>query len=143
MKFKFKHLATCAALALLVLAATNALIARAARTTLRRQFLTTLDTLPPTVNCIFLGNSLIQAGCDPAAFQAAWPDTSLPPTPVNLGLGATTPVEHYLILKHALEHSPNVKYLIYGFFDDQLNSPVHGDYSDLIGNRAFSYYYPD
>ena len=191
-----KRLITCAILALLVLAATNALIARAARTTLRRQFLATLDHLPPAVNCLFLGNSLVEAGCNPAAFQAAWIETNTNPisnlilhqsqsprstdgwltyplspraragvrgnetpivktaitnpqnhpppfTAVNLGLGATTPVEHYLILKHALEHSPNVKYLIYGFFDDQLNSPVHGDWNDLVGNRAFSYYYPD
>ena len=42
------------------------------------------------------------------------------PVAVNLGLGATTPVEHYLILKRAFSQPVHIKYVIYGFFDDQL-----------------------
>src|SRR6185436_12854904 len=36
----------------------------------------------------------------------------------------------------------HIKYVVYGFFDDQLNAPVLGSWDDLIGNRAFSYYLP-
>ncbi|HWF19483.1 MAG TPA: hypothetical protein VG754_09445, partial [Verrucomicrobiae bacterium] len=140
---KGKRLITCGLLALLLLVAVNALIARAARVSLRRQFLTRLEALPQNVDCMFLGNSLVEAGCDANAFIAAWPDKKHPPVAVNLGLGATTPVEHYLVLKQALARCPHPKYLIYGFFDDQLNQTVNGRYCDLVGNRAFSYYFPE
>lgn len=61
---------------------------------------------------------------------------------MNLALGATTPVEHYLILHRALQQPLHLKYLIYGFFDDQLLTPARARWSDLVGNRALSYYFP-
>jgi hypothetical protein len=91
---------------------------------------------------LFLGNSLIEAGCDAHAFESSWAHTDGAPIAVNLGLGATTPVEHYLILKRAFERPVHIKYVIYGFFDDQLNAAPDGAWQDLIGNRAFSYYFP-
>jgi len=33
--------------------------------------------------------------------------------------------------------------LIYGFFDDQMNAPSRGEWADLIGNRALSYYFAE
>lgn len=140
---KGKRLIGSTLIALLILVGINLLIARASRVSLRHQFLTRLESLPEHVDCIFLGNSLVEAGCDAEAFKAAWPDTNHPPVVVNLALGATTPVEHYIVLKEALARAPHPKYLIYGFFDDQLYSPVKGSYSDLVGNRAFSYYFPE
>ena len=126
---------------LVILAVYNVLIHFAAKKTQRQHLLSVIDNLPPSTECVFVGNSLIEAGCDAAAFQSAWPQTSAP-FAVNLGLGATTPVEHYLILKRAFSQSVHIKYVIYGFFDDQLNVPASGDWDDLIGNRAFSYYFP-
>src|SRR5262249_8909965 len=120
----------------------NVAIHCAARKTQRRHLLATIDHLPPSTECIFLGNSLIEAGCDPTAFGSAWTQTNAPAIAANLGLGATTPVEQYLILKCALAQPIHPKFLVYGFFDDQLNAPVIGDWADLIGNRALSYYYP-
>ena len=143
-----------AAIALVILAGYNALIWFASQTTQRYRLLQTLQHLPPGTDCVFLGNSLMAAGGDPAAFKSAWRvpqrggDTVAtplndPPVPVNLALGATTPVEHYLILKHALAQPVHLKYLVYGFFDDQLNAPVSGNWTNLMGNRAFSYYFPE
>lgn len=150
-----------AGIALAILAGYNALIWFASKTTQRYRMLQTIQHLPPGTDCIFLGNSLMTSGGDVAAFKSAWPgpkrggDASSPnsatgasqpqadpPAPVNLALGATTPVEHYLILKHALEQPVRIKYLVYGFFDDQLNAPASGGWTDLMGNRAFSYYFP-
>lgn len=128
------------AIALLILLVYNILIAMAAKKTQRQHLLSVIDHLPPSTDCLFLGNSLIEAGCDAKAFESAWSNSS--PTAVNLGLGATTPVEHYLILKRALSRSAHIKYVIYGFFDDQLNAAPSGPWEDLIGNRAFSYYFP-
>jgi hypothetical protein len=140
---KTKRLFIAASVALAMLAGYNAMISVAARTSLRQAKLAALERIPAEVNCVFLGNSLVEAGCDVEAFVSAWPLHGTPIVPVNLALGATTPVEHWLILNRALQHPVKIKYLIYGFFDDQLNAPVHGDWSDLVGNRAFSYYFPD
>jgi hypothetical protein len=118
------------------------LIVHAAKNTQRQHMLAAIDHLSPSANCIFLGNSLIEAGCDPCAFESGWSKTGCSPQAVNLGLGATTPVEHYLILKRAFSQPVHIKYVIYGFFDDQLNAATDGKWEDLIGNRAFSYYFP-
>jgi hypothetical protein len=125
-----------------LLVALNVLIHRTARTSLRQQMLVRLQNVPADTDCIFLGNSLVEAGCDVPSFLQAWPATEPAPKAVNLALGATSPVEHYLILKKAFEKPLKIKYLIYGFFDDQLNVAADGNWSDLVGNRAFSYYFP-
>ena len=137
-----KRLFLAVTILLCLLVALNIMIDRTARTSLRHQMLTRLETIPADTDCIFLGNSLVEAGCDVPAFLRAWPDSAGAPKAVNLALGATSPVEHYLILKKALEKPLKVKYLIYGFFDDQLNAAADGNWSDLVGNRAFSYYFP-
>jgi hypothetical protein len=128
---------------LLILVGYNLLIHHTAKSTCRHHLLTSLSEIPLDTDFLFLGNSLVEAGCDPTAFRESWPVAQRAPKPVNIALGATSPVEHYLILKRALERPIHPKYLVYGFFDDQLNAPVRGDWADLVGNRAFSYYFPD
>jgi hypothetical protein len=130
------------AIALVILLVYNVAIAFAAKKTQRQHLLAAIDSLPASTDCLFLGNSLIEAGCDAKAFESGWTPGDHSPSAINLGLGATTPVEHYLILKHALERPVHIKYIIYGFFDDQLNAAPAGAWEDLIGNRAFSYYFP-
>jgi hypothetical protein len=137
-----KRLFISTAIALAILIGYNAVIAYTARTTQRQQLLKVIDHLPAQTDCIFLGNSLMAAGCDIDTFKSVATNSSDPTTAVNLSLGATTPVEHYLILKQALQRPIHLKYLIYGFFDDQLNAPARGNWSDLMGNRVFSYYFP-
>jgi hypothetical protein len=133
--------AVCVLLGMLL--AYNLVVGRAARTSQREGMLARLDRIPRQTDCIFLGNSLVEAGCDMEAFRSAWPRSQPPLSAINLALGATSPVEHYLILKRALRQPLHLKYLIYGFFDDQLNAAPEGGWSDLLGNRAFSYYFPD
>jgi hypothetical protein len=127
----------------LILVGYNLLIHHTAKSTYRHHLLTSLSEIPLDSDFLFLGNSLVEAGCDAAAFRAAWPVVQSAPKPVNIALGATSPVEHYLILKHALDRPIHPKYLVYGFFDDQLNASTRGDWADLVGNRAFSYYFPE
>src|SRR5262245_53336645 len=109
-------------LLLIVLVAYNLLIHRTAKSTYRHHLLTSLSAIPLDTDFLFLGNSLVEAGCDPAAFREAWPVGQSAPKPVNIALGATSPVEHYLILKHALDRPIHPRFLVYGFFDDQLNA---------------------
>ena len=130
------------AIALVILLAYNIVIEFAAKQTQRQHLLNAINCLPPSTDCVFLGNSLMQAGGDPMSFESGWLENQEVPIAVNLGLGATTPVEHYLILKRAFEQPVHIKYVIYGFFDDQLNAAPDGAWQDLIGNRAFSYYFP-
>jgi hypothetical protein len=127
---------------LLILAVLNFFIHHGTGKSQRRQMLTVLEQIPLETDCIFVGNSLVEAGCDTTAFRAAWSSGSEAITPINLGLGGTSPVEHFLILNRALQRPVRIKYVIYGFFDDQLNAPVRGNWPDLVGNRAFSYYFP-
>jgi hypothetical protein len=141
-KFNARHLFTPVAIALVILIAYNVLINIAAKKTQRQHLLAVIQHLPPATDCLFLGNSLIEAGCNTQAFESAWPNGATSPAAANLGLGATTPVEHYLILKHAFDRPIHVQYVIYGFFDDQLNAAPDGKWEDLVGNRAFSYYFP-
>jgi hypothetical protein len=130
------------AIALVILFAYNVAIAFAAKKTQRQHLLSSIEHLSPSTDCLFLGNSLMEAGCDPNSFESSWAPANSSPMAANLGLGATTPVEHYLILKQALSRPVHVKYVIYGFFDDQLNAAPDGKWEDLIGNRAYSYYFP-
>jgi len=90
------------AIALIILMAYNVAIAFAATKMQRQHLLSAIEHLPASTDCLFLGNSLMEAGCDPGAFESSWAPTNSSPMAANLGLGATTPVEHYLILKQAL-----------------------------------------
>jgi hypothetical protein len=129
--------------ALTVLVAYNIAILHTSRSSQRQQARAALESVPPGTQALFLGNSLVEAGCDADTFMAAAAQNGVPLRAVNLALGATTPVEHVLILQRALQGPVRPKYIVYGFFDDQLNVPVKGDWSLLVGNRALSYYYPE
>jgi hypothetical protein len=138
-----KRLWICFGALLGMLAAYNTAIHLGARKSQHGRLLARIESIPPGTDCVFLGNSLVEAGCDMSAFQSAWPNPGKAPSAINLALGGTSPVEHCLILKHALKRLPNPKCLIYGFFDDELNAPAEGKWRDLVGNRALSYRFPE
>jgi hypothetical protein len=88
---------------------------------------------------IALGNSLIAAGFDAEAFDRG---IKIDPSAgsVNLGLGASTPIEHLLILRSALRAGARPATIVYGFYDFQLTEPEVFRTSDLFGNHAMLYY---
>jgi hypothetical protein len=86
-----------------------------------------------------LGNSLVASGFDNAAFDAG-AGLAAPRASVNLGLGATSPIEHLLLLRYALAHGMRPRLVLYGFYDFQLTDPGAFTTSDLIGNDAMVYY---
>jgi len=130
------------AIAGMVILTINTVVHFGARKSLRRHLLHNLERVPASTDTVFIGNSLVEAGCDTRAFKTAWPDDTTSPAPLNLALGDTSPVEHYLIFNRVLSQPIQLKYVVYGFFDDQLNAPISGGFADLLGNRAFSYYFP-
>jgi hypothetical protein len=95
------------------------------------------ESQEPTV--VALGNSLVASGFRESAFDSAT-DLNAPRGAVNLGLGASTPLEQLLLLRYALAEGMRPQLVIYGFFDFQLTEP--GDFSigDMLGNRAMDYY---
>jgi hypothetical protein len=131
----------CSVVASLILLGYNLVIHRIARSSQRQQLMAALERIPADTDCLFIGNSLVEAGLDAGAFQEGWPRGTIHSR--NIALGATYPTEHYLILKKALSGKVKPKYIIYGFFDDELNVPASGKWEELVGNRALSYYFPD
>src|ERR1041385_726897 len=55
----------CGAIALLILVSYNLVIHYVAASSQRRQLLSDLQHIPPTTDCLFVGNSLVEAGCAP------------------------------------------------------------------------------
>ena len=92
-----------------------------------------------SASVVALGNSLVAAGFDEAAFDSG-AGLSAPRGSANLGLGATTPVEHLLLLRYALSQGIHPRLALYGFYDFQLTTPVQFTTSELFGNHAMLYY---
>ncbi|ATB42792.1 hypothetical protein CYFUS_008271 [Cystobacter fuscus] len=129
--------------ALVVLVVFNLAVEMATRLTARRQFLARLDNAPRDTRLLFLGNSLLEDGADIAAFTAAWSPAGHAPPSFNAALHATTPVEHALILKQALPRLPQVRDIVYGYFDDQLSLQSNTGWRDMISSRALAYSFPE
>jgi hypothetical protein len=128
-----KHFTIQVVLAMTVLVAANILFQRLSRNSVPRALLRTAEQSKPATD-LFFGNSTMAAGLDNQAFAAAKPNSQ----PVNLGMGSSSSVEHYLIFRQQLKHQSSAVY--YGFFDTQLTDPAEGDWGTLVGNRSMSYY---
>ena len=85
-----------------------------------------------------LGNSLMAAGFDSSAFDQYLGSPNA--VAFNAGLGSSYPVEHLILLRRALRDHSTINTVIYGFFDLQLTDNSAVTTSDLVGNRAASYY---
>jgi hypothetical protein len=120
-------------IALVVVAEANVIVHSRAGNSVPRQLLRHGEQAAVATD-LFLGNSTMAAGLDETSFAEAFPGSR----PLNLGLGSSSPVEHYLIyLKQDRHHNANV---YYGFLDTQLTDQPEGSWSTLVGNRAMSYY---
>lgn len=122
-----------ALMAVIALVAANAVIHRSAANSVPRQVLRRGQEAPAATD-LFLGNSTMMAALDEHVFSKHRPGSR----PLNLGLGSSEPVEHYLILLHQERHHGAAIY--YGFFGTQLTEPPEGSWFTLVGNRAMAYY---
>lgn len=116
-----------------IVASFNFLVAHMSRNTVPRQILLDAKSSKSATD-LFVGNSLVAAGFDRKIFEANLPTRKA----INLGLGFSSPVEHYLLLKSSTNHRQ--ANIWYGFFDTQLTDFIKSDYESLFGNRAASYY---
>jgi hypothetical protein len=118
--------------AIAVLVAANAGVWVLARNSIPRQVLRHGEQSQPATD-LFLGNSLMAAGLDEAAFRLVKPGR-----PLNMAIGDTDTVQHYLIYRQQNKHRTAAVY--YGFFDTQLTDLPEGGWNTLKGNRAMAYY---
>ncbi|MBA3683789.1 MAG: hypothetical protein H0W72_00870 [Planctomycetes bacterium] len=137
-----RRFAIAVAVCLAVLLAFNAAVWSASRSTQRQQALGQARAAG-SAHALFFGNSLMAGGCDPEAFAASWrASTGTGIAAMNLALGQSGPVEHWLLAKTAFAAQPRPRLVVYGFFDTQLTDPCRGGWGDLTGNRALAYSFP-
>jgi hypothetical protein len=132
-----RHFFTGVGLALAVLVVFNLLLAWKVDS-VPKLFMRRMAAMP-RMDVLFLGNSLMEAGIDRAEFKAALPPGSELGNAFNAGLGWSTPVEHYLLARHAFAVHPKIPCVVYGFFDFQLTATPSDTWGELIGNRAMGY----
>lgn len=123
---------------LALLAAVNAALLFLSRSTQRGVLLSALRR-PSDANILIVGNSLMNAGIDPQTLESG---QSRGLRTFDATLGQSSPIDHALIAREALAHQPEVKWLVYGYFDDQLNHDPSLAAAELSGNRAFVFYFP-
>ena len=109
-----------------------------ARHSSKHQLVASLARPGPVVG-IFSGSSLIEIGVNVTDFAAAWPPQQPPARFLDCGLGNTTPVEHCLILREALRHHPEPKFVVYGFAGADLTDSPDGSWPVVRANRTVSY----
>lgn len=119
--------------AILGLAIANASVSVAAKRSVPRQLIAHIRGARVTTD-VFLGNSLVAAGIDEQAFNAA----SKGQHALNSGLGNSEATEHYQLL--LLNGERKFHRLFYGFFDSQLTSANSTTVASLYGNRAMQFF---
>jgi hypothetical protein len=130
-----------AIIAATLFAALNIAVAALGKNTVPRQIVRRIE-LTPGLNCLALGNSLMEAGFDAPVFQSASRRDGV--IALNAGMGSSYPVEHLLLLRRAFQKRTGLTCVMYGFFDLQLMEAPHTSLGELIGNRAMLYYFePD
>lgn len=92
------------------------------------------------IDVLLLGNSLMAAGGDTAAFAKSWSNRDSVSDVCNASLGWSSPVEHLIIAQRAMSAHPHIRCVVYGFFDFQLTDPPQANFADLSGNRAMALY---
>ena len=122
-----------------IVVAADLTIQRMALRSVPRQLIRSIDSAPPTIDVLGIGNSLMAAGFDPPTVEETFLKSGRPCAAVNGGLGATGVIEHLALTRLALRRH-HVKTLVYGFFDQQMAVDLAKSNSDLIGNRNMLYY---
>jgi hypothetical protein len=118
-----------------ILFAGNTIVSRLSRNSIVHQLLRRIAE-SGSASWVFIGSSVVADGIDPPTFQSCLPASGHGQTALNLGLGSSTSVEHYLLAQDALERSPHPRWVVYGFYYDELSRPVSIGWSDLLANRT-------
>jgi hypothetical protein len=91
----------------------------------------------PEAHLIAIGNSVIAAGFDPAAFTEACPQVG---PSFNAGLGAAGLSQWYVAWRLAIEGRNDVRHVVIGAFDHLLTSPGNSHWSTWHSNDALAFF---
>ena len=111
----------------------NVVVARLTANAIPRQIVRTIEQ-STAITDLFVGTSQIVEAIDPEAFERARPNTRA----LNAGMGATSIIEHDILMRRALARHPARAF--YGFWNTPLTDEPQSGWRDLFGNRAMSYY---
>lgn len=89
---------------------------------------------------LVLGNSLVMAGMDEAAFHQGLPPGAGNGPMLNTGCGGTFPVETVQFYLAARQKFPRIPCVIMGFLFARLTTETDATWRDLAGNRALFYF---
>jgi hypothetical protein len=117
----------------------NFAVGRAASNSVPRQMLRSIESAPPHIDVLGVGNSLMAAGFNAQAVEQAFRVGGRHITAMNAGIGATGLIEHVALVDTIyLRHTVTVA--IYGFYNQQMSTDIPSENSELIGNRSMLYY---
>ena len=128
-------LLVCAAL----LACANVVVGTLTQYSVSRRILADAESMGGA-ETIALGNSLMRSGFNAEEFAAAQRSQGVQSAASNMAMGASTPPEHLLLLRAALQSDDRAQLLLYGFYDFQLTDAVSFKFSEMIGNHDLLYY---
>ena len=80
-----------------------------------------------------IGNSLIACGYNSIVYDDRRGEGA---RSLNAAISGSSPVEHLLMLRQGITHQPQLRSVIYGFFDFQLTSNPPVEVSQLFGSNA-------
>ena len=89
---------------------------------------------------LVLGNSLVIAAVDEAAFRGGLPPQARSGPLLNTGCGGTFPAETVQFHLAAQRKFPHIPCVIMGFMFTQLTTPTDATWRELAGNRALFYF---
>lgn len=138
---KPRHLIGAVLVTLGVLVALNLVIvqrsARAPLHTLKGRLHAT-----PRVDFLFVGDSTMDSGLDPAKFEAAWWQSSTREAKAfNASLRGSGVLDQYLVVREALRQHPETKVVVCSTWNFILTEPVAPHWTNLAGNSAIAYHY--
>ena len=106
---------------------------------IRLEFLNRLEEGDP-IDLLFVGDSTMREGLT-KAFKFNWQeDTGQTITTFNGGMGASSTVEHYLLLRKALQEQPQLKAVVYGIIGYRMTDPHFGPQASIPSLIFVEYY---
>ena len=92
------------------------------------------------LDVVFAGNSVVREGVDAGVFSEECRRLGKPQNSLNIALGGTTELEHLLLVRETLDRHPEIRCVIYGFFDFHLTHPQAARWCTAEGNTAMDFY---
>lgn len=120
------------------LVAADVIVRHASSNSIPRQVMARINSAPPVIDWLGIGNSLIASDFDSEVVERDFREAGQSTVAVNAGLGSSGVIEHLILADLAFENH-TIKNVVYGFLDQQMAVAVPHSNADLMGNRSLLY----